>query len=1174
MPPVPLLVPTVLLTGSIKFAQVHESATAKDVIDALLVQDGVKAEMLGDLQDQGWALQTIRAEHPGRTWEEAELEALGDGTLRPTTLVAPLVNAATPTSQSDSSERQFSSFPLTSHMHGGPVLRLVSLNPALSVSFSFLRVWEIHDGFQYKFFISKNTTVREVIDGVMEELGLAKTLPIPGGGNLEYVLEEVWTDGDVTKSSRLPGSSLIFNIVEFPFSANPLSSSARRSFRFCVPDEWYRRSKSRSLSSTSTEPSEATIRQLAALEEEDEDDGTAKVNATASPRTSNGDEATSASQNRLSTMFEGWLPRSPAAAPRRSSVVLSSENRRSIVSEPKLVPHFTGGGLNSMDAVAEDSESFDEAAFEAMLDDMGLKGEKRSALYNLAPERKRYLLGQSQQSKPKPSTPNYAASYGPASAAALLPRLVPQLTGDAGLMRRFSITAGWGAAAPSPPVVAEESRRSSGEFDFGAGGSAQGKGQAQAEKIVQEMQPIQPQSTGGRWLAWLATSGGDKTEKEAEKSAKHYVDGLRSNRADMKLVKHLMSLRVHVTTAPVLWIQEFVDDEHGLDILAAMLSNLVGKGGKHRSLSEIETTVLLEVVKCLRVLLNTEPGFSQVLASPTVITHIAYSLHGSSAKLWTLASELLGAICVLSLNEGHKAVLGAMSDFRVAFDESFRFQELIASLRLPDLAGGIEESDDGFPLAGEEDGIWDARCASMVLINALTNCPEPLEDRIMLRDEFTRRGLNEVVVALRYIKPPELLVKQLDLYTEEKFEDEQDMRDRARNLVGGGHQLSRSDSELEDLVRLAKQHGELYPKMMEIMNHYGQILQRDIGIQLKADLFTILDQFVQQAAMLDDFDDSWQIFMKRFTASVVHITGKELDVTAVSSNGSSSIVEQELEALRTKYEELSDERTQLRDKLTQQIAEMNTLKSLPLNIPVPQAKSTGKAGSENFHGLVQRLVSKEKEVIKLQAQVDELKGGNSSENREADERAQRERERAKRTALNEENQRLSAKIVELQSTVGIKDKEIIFLKRAMESVYTRFSSREELREEHREAEMDAAHMASRAIESLGRKDDEIASLCLEVADLKAKLAAKPKTEKEFKTRSAPPPPPPTKMKRSSTVPANSSVPMSAPPPPPPPPPPPRTMSVGGSVRIFFPSASSSSPATAATAASLLVSIPI
>lgn len=89
---------------------------------------------------------------------------------------------------------------------------------------------------------------------------------------------------------------------------------------------------------------------------------------------------------------------------------------------------------------------------------------------------------------------------------------------------------------------------------------------------------------------------------------------------------------------------------------------------------------------------------------------------------------------------------------------------------------------------------------------------------------------------MRYIRPPESLVTQLDVYTEEKFEDEEDIREQARtlmrNIAGENHERHRSDSEvaLGDLIRLAKQHGELYPMMMEILKHYEILLQRDVGM--------------------------------------------------------------------------------------------------------------------------------------------------------------------------------------------------------------------------------------------------------------------------------------------------------------------------------------------------------
>jgi diaphanous 1 len=89
-------------------------------------------------------------------------------------------------------------------------------------------------------------------------------------------------------------------------------------------------------------------------------------------------------------------------------------------------------------------------------------------------------------------------------------------------------------------------------------------------------------------------------------------------------------------------------------------------------------------------------------------------------------------------------VMAAMSDYRVIFDEAFRFEELIASLRLPEF--DTDHFTGGGDNPSEDDGTWEARTASMVLINALTNGPESLEERILLREEFSRRGLNEVIV--------------------------------------------------------------------------------------------------------------------------------------------------------------------------------------------------------------------------------------------------------------------------------------------------------------------------------------------------------------------------------------------------------------------------------------------
>lgn len=143
------------------------------------------------------------------------------------------------------------------------------------------------------------------------------------------------------------------------------------------------------------------------------------------------------------------------------------------------------------------------------------------------------------------------------------------------------------------------------------------------------------------------------------------------------------------------------------------------------------------------------------------MTHIAYSLHGASTKLRSLSSDVLAAICYVSPTEGHKAVLAAMSDYRVEFNEKFRFHELIGSLRLPDAAADGEGLGIDQAYTIEEEGAWEARTASMAFINALTNFPDSLEERILLREEFTRRGLNEVLVVC---EPHELVISTAHLW--------------------------------------------------------------------------------------------------------------------------------------------------------------------------------------------------------------------------------------------------------------------------------------------------------------------------------------------------------------------------------------------------------------------------
>jgi hypothetical protein len=96
------------------------------------------------------------------------------------------------------------------------------------------------------------------------------------------------------------------------------------------------------------------------------------------------------------------------------------------------------------------------------------------------------------------------------------------------------------------------------------------------------------------------------------------------------------------------------------------------------------------------------------------------------------------------------------------------------------------------------------------------------------------------------------LITQLDVYTEEKFEDEEDMRERAFNLFVA---LTRSRTEEYDkVVRVLK---ALIPLFQPRSEKYGSqqlcdSLNRHSPSFLATNLSSIIVAFVEQASSIDD----------------------------------------------------------------------------------------------------------------------------------------------------------------------------------------------------------------------------------------------------------------------------------------------------------------------------------
>ena len=95
---------------------------------------------------------------------------------------------------------------------------------------------------------------------------------------------------------------------------------------------------------------------------------------------------------------------------------------------------------------------------------------------------------------------------------------------------------------------------------------------------------------------------------------------------------------------------------------------------------DLDEDVRSECVKCLRILMNTEPGFVMVLRSQLIVSKIAFCLHTSNDKLRNMVAEVLAALCVLSPTTGYRMVMVALMDFKGFFNERHRFEFLVDSI--------------------------------------------------------------------------------------------------------------------------------------------------------------------------------------------------------------------------------------------------------------------------------------------------------------------------------------------------------------------------------------------------------------------------------------------------------------------------------------------------------------
>ncbi|KAI8360387.1 hypothetical protein B0O80DRAFT_203131 [Mortierella sp. GBAus27b] len=795
--------------------------------------------------------------------------------------------------------------------------------------------------------------------------------------------------------------------------------------------------------------------------------------------------------SRLSSFFDpsaigGWL--ASDTAKKRHSIVVG-QTAPTLISKP--VGLDIGAGMDGHDMSDEELNE----AFTQLLNDLNIKD--RETMMQFPREKKMILIMQNQQQAQQKER---VASPDPFAAGAQNGGIINR---NASTKSRFigSISSRVSFIEPDNTAASKHHSRYSswsslaGTYDIGAM-----EDDASTSPSTGAERPMSPTmaAAGSIWSSWFGqTPLPDATQAEvADDSPQFYIDQLFSKTTNQKtLAKHLLSLRILLSTAKLSWIQQFLDGR-GFRALENVLDKTAIKkrGGKP---SDLDETLQSECVQCLRVLMNTEPGFNQVLRSPSLVAHISYCLYTTNSKLRTKVAEVLAALCVMA-PESHRLVLMALSDFRVAHEERFRFEYLVQTLAVPVSEEGEGADPDGFE--------WEYKTACLSLMNALANSPASLDDRISLRNELRRRGLEEVFQTLKMQSPPESLLIQINVYEDERHEDWVELQERAYELAQFKAEQDGQNSELVQTVAgLGPADEELYPRIIQALQQFanaatstltqeesddenqeqGEKEDKDdiddkeskedqvvIGpisrqsLQFKEDLWTIVEKFGEHVFGMRDIEKDWATCHDEFLEAIQHIVGKRGVILSFdSSSGSSSsaslassrrhsYIDFELDIMRRDMDDMREDAEKLRKELATARQEAEDAKI---------------------------------QLSKLQAKPDP-EPPTSYGKREDDE--PRKSDRAKEldssrwNAMQSEVQVQKNKIVEATNLAESRQKEVQYLKRALEIVCIRYEKAmgeklpavTEDDQANQLSQTEGSLQLSKTFEAIARKDEEIQEL--------------------------------------------------------------------------------------------------
>ncbi|OZJ02756.1 hypothetical protein BZG36_03344 [Bifiguratus adelaidae] len=278
--------------------------------------------------------------------------------------------------------------------------------------------------------------------------------------------------------------------------------------------------------------------------------------------------------------------------------------------------------------------------------------------------------------------------------------------------------------------------------------------------------PVLPRrGTSAQETAFAAYNARSDDKSTPEWYIKRFMDPDLRNLTP-KVVAHLA---VSLRTMQLSWVRHFIESR-GLQVISNALGHLNRRDPKR----EGDLAMEVEIIKCLKSLLNNRWGAREAVEFPQCIYNITASIKSPPWATRKLVCEVLTFICYCDGPDdktGHEHVLKGMDLLRENKREYGRFdawlrlweQTIDGRGRLGSLVGASEEIKKLGVQNAPDNHLMEYALSNMILVNSIIGTVDDVELRFNLRNQMNACGLQRILEKMENFNY-DLMARQLSAF--------------------------------------------------------------------------------------------------------------------------------------------------------------------------------------------------------------------------------------------------------------------------------------------------------------------------------------------------------------------------------------------------------------------------